>query len=225
MNIKEPVKGIIFDLDGTLYRMPWYMKPLITLKLFPHCLRLPIYMSVRDKFAGKDMGTGEALMSALAQSLSKKIRGSTPARMRQWIYDDFYRCFESVMPLFTGSRPGLADTLAGLREKHVRLAVLSDFNRVAERLSKLEIDTSLFDIIEAAEKTGSLKPSPLPFTGIAETWGIPAEHILVIGDRHDTDGIAAEKAGMQFLQLNDKKKPPENAYTWRIIRETLRNIF
>ena len=211
------IRGVIFDLDGTLYRMRWFMKPLIMLRLFPHCLRLPLYLSVRDGFAGKDMDGGDRLMQALATALSRKIPRTTPPQMLRWIREEFYRQFEAVMPLMKGYRPGLADTLGRLRQKNIRLAVLSDYDAVAGRLKRLDIDTSLFDILASAEAAGSLKPSPLPFLRIAQTWGMDAKDILVIGDRKDTDGAAAAQAGMQFLQISDTPSPAGNARTWNDI--------
>jgi phosphoglycolate phosphatase/putative hydrolase of the HAD superfamily len=224
MNNRAQVKGIIFDLDGTLYRMPWYMKPVITIRLFPHCLRLPLYMSIRETFAGKDMKSGENLMHELSTSLSRKKRKISPEQAKTWIFNHFYRQFEAVMPMFRGHRPGLSETLSGCKSKGIKLAVLSDFDKVESRLLKLDISPSLFDTLKAAEADGQLKPSPKPFLKIAESWNIKPGNILVIGDREDTDGLAANNAEMQFLQISDNRKKPENACSWDEIRSILGNL-
>jgi FMN phosphatase YigB (HAD superfamily) len=224
MKTTAPVKGIIFDLDGTLYHMKWFLKPFITLRLFPHSLRLPLYMSIRDTFAGKDMGSGEALMESLSNALSQKVRGSSPDEMRRWIYDGFYRQFEAALSMMRGSRPGLSATVNKLRKKNIKLAVLSDYDRVEERLQRLDIDSRPFDILKTTEKSGSLKPSPRPFIEIAEKWGFKPQSILVIGDRHDTDGAAAASAGMQFLQITNQKMASDGKKKWHEIVEFLEKL-
>ena len=67
------VRGVVFDLDGTLYGMPWYMKPLLFASLVPHGMRLPAYMRVRAEHAGRDHGTGSALMTAMCADLGRRI--------------------------------------------------------------------------------------------------------------------------------------------------------
>jgi FMN phosphatase YigB (HAD superfamily) len=217
------VKGVIFDLDGTLYHMKWYMKPLMTVGLFPHFFRLPRYISVRDRFAGKDLGSGDALMQAIAQELARETPGATPQGMRGWITDHFYARFVAVMPLMRGSRKGLRETLSLLRNKGVMVAVLSDYARVEQRLAGLGIGADLFDLLASAESSGALKPTVRPFLEIARAWNLNPAHILVIGDREDTDGAAAENAGMQFLGISDRKQAGEYL-SWAGIRARLGEI-
>jgi FMN phosphatase YigB (HAD superfamily) len=224
MNIRPPVKGIIFDLDGTLYRMPWYMKPLITARLFPHCLRLPAYMSVRETFSGKNMDSGESLMQALGKGLSNKIPSLSAGQARKWIEEKFYRQFEAVMPLFRNSRPGLSKTLSRCNLRGIKLAVLSDFDRIENRLLALGISPSLFNVLMAAESEGCLKPSPKPFLSIAQKWDIAPSNILVVGDRADTDGLAAKGAGMQFMRITDSRKHVTDAYSWMHVRGILEGL-
>jgi FMN phosphatase YigB (HAD superfamily) len=220
----QACKGIIFDLDGTLYHMKWYLKPLITLKLFPHSLRLPRYMAVRDRFAGRDMGSAQALLSTMASQLSAKTPGSTTQQMEDWIWKRFYSGFETVMPFFRGSRKGITETLAKLHIKGIRLAVLSDYGRIEERLAGLAIAPRLFDNLVSAESVGSLKPSPRAYIELSGVWGIEPGAICVIGDRDDTDGIAAKAAGMQFIRISDKKHPPAGAKRWTEIKRFLDDL-
>jgi HAD superfamily hydrolase (TIGR01509 family) len=60
---------------------------------------------------------------------------------------------------------------------------------------------NLFDTVVAsgeAEGPRRLKPHPDGYLAAASRLGIEPEHCLVIGDRIDADGKAAEAAGMQF---------------------------
>ena len=199
--IKPPIRAIIFDLDGTLYRMSWLFRPLLLLRLLPHSLRLPRFIAVRDGFAGREFGSSGALMDKVAAALAAREKADTAA-MRRWIDGKFYPAFIRVMRAMRNSRPGIREALADVKRRGIRLGLLSDYGRVSERLRNLGIDASLFDAIASSEECGALKPSSLPLVQIARAWNIPAGEVLVVGDRGDTDGEAARRAGMQFLQVH-----------------------
>jgi len=219
------VKGIIFDLDGTLYRMRWFMRPLLFAKLFPRSARLPRFLAVRERFAGIDHGSRDALLGAVAAGLAAREGISADAAGR-WIHDRFYPAFVAVMPPQRSGRPGLAETLRLLKARGLRLAVLSDYDAVAQRLGKLRISTDNFDILTSCEAAGALKPSARPFTEIAAAWELPCESILVVGDRDDTDGEAARRAGMRFLAVGDAKRRrgAPGFRSWRETKDILRTI-
>lgn len=224
LSLAQDIKGIIFDLDGTLYRMKWYMRPLLTLKLFPQSMLLPRYLNVRKIFAGRDMKTGDALMRAMAFQLAGTGKNADPELMLAWIQNNFYPAFNAVMPRLRGARPGLDEALLSLKQKGYKLAVLSDFAHVKERLTGLAINPDLFDAVLSSETEGALKPHIRPFLTIARSLNLPPADILVIGDRKDTDGAAASECGMYFMHITDKKKVPSHTYPWSSIREHLNSL-
>lgn len=213
-------RGIIFDLDGTLYVLRWFMPLLIFFRLFPGGMRLPRFLSIRQKFAGRDMGTHERLLAAIGDELARR-ENMSPEQARKWIIDTFYPAFVAIMPFFRFSRPFIRRLLAGLRAKGIKLAVLSDYGCVTERLEKLRLQASLFDTVSSCEDAGALKPHPRPLLSIAEKWGIEPGHILVLGDRADTDGAAAKNAGMQFVLVADTLRLPHGALRWGTISRML----
>ena len=214
------VRGIIFDLDGTLYVLRWFMKPLIFFRLFPGGMRLLRFLAIREKFAGKDMGDQQRLLAAIGDEFGRREKMS-PEQARQWIVDSFYPAFVAIMRFFRFSRPSLRRLLNRLRAKGTRLAVLSDYGCVKERLEKLRLPASLFDTVTSCEAAGALKPHPRPFLAIAEKWGMDPGHILVIGDRADTDGRAAKNAGMQFVMVSDELWVSPGALRWGAISRML----
>jgi HAD superfamily hydrolase (TIGR01549 family) len=123
------------------------------------------------------------------------------------------------MNVFRGSRP-VATILESLNNAGIKLAVLSDYAQVEERLDGLGIAPSYFDLITSSETAGALKPSPKPFLDIASKWGISPDKILVVGDRNDTDGEAARAAGMKFLKVNNR--PASDGKTWNEAVEELK---
>ena len=213
-NSLKNIKGIIFDLDGTLYHMKWYMKPIMTLLMFPNILRLPKYMKIRKQFSNKEMPSHEELMNSVASKL-----GNNKENMKNWIERKFYPSFIKSLYFLKGSRPKLNKTLETLKNSNIKLAVLSDFAYVNERLNILDIDQNLFDITISSETEGALKPSPKPFNTILQRWNLSPEEILIVGDRDDTDGEAANITGMNFLKISDKKDEISNS--WENIRKIL----
>lgn len=217
------IKGILFDLDGTLYRMIWYLKPLLALRLLPKSLRLPRYLRVRKTFAGKEMESGQALLRAMAEALGRATKTGTE-EMLAWIENTFYPAFISVMPLMRGARPGLPDLLAKVKRKGIRIGVLSDFAHIEERLTCLDISPTFFDTLVSSEAAGCLKPSPKPFLGVADAWKMDPSHILVVGDRNDTDGTAAGASGMRFLQITDSPRQCADTFRWRQVKKYLLDL-
>jgi putative hydrolase of the HAD superfamily len=215
------IRGIIFDLDGTLYRMPWFFRPLMFFRLFPYSLRLPRFISVRETFAGQHLGTHELIMHAVAAKLGEREK-TDAAGMRRWIEGSFYPAFIWVMRFMRHSRPGINELLNAVRAKGINVGLISDYSRVRERLARLDISDSAFDPILSSEESGALKPSSVPYEITARQWAIAPEHILVIGDRMNTDGLAAKNAGMAFLQVGSGKTPA--VHSWGDVAEILLNL-
>jgi FMN phosphatase YigB (HAD superfamily) len=217
-----PVRGVIFDLDGTLYDMSWYLRPLFFLRLFRSGMRLTRFFHIRETFAGKDLGSQQALIDALSAEVSRQ-EGSDRDEIRSWIQGPFYATFVAIMPFFRHSRPGIVPMLASLREKGVRLGVLSDYDRVKERLEKLSIPPSLFDTIASSEAAGALKPNSRPYAAIAVQWGIEPGSVLVVGDREDTDGAAAADSGMRFVLVKNgrQSRTAGKGYRWKELKDLL----
>jgi len=211
----DKVKGIIFDLDGTLYRMRWYMRPFLAAMLFPHIMRLPRFLKIRGTYAGVDLQSSDTLYKEVVRKLAP-IEKTSENVLLHWIDKHFYKAFVNVMFFLKNSRPHANKTLQSLKQHGYKLAVLSDYDRIPERLDKLNIDKSVFTIMTSSESFGALKPSPVPFINIAENWNLDPSEILVIGDRDDTDGEGARRAGMKFMHIVDNSvDSSKNSMSWK----------
>jgi FMN phosphatase YigB (HAD superfamily) len=229
MNRKEPadrsnIRAVIFDLDGTLYDMKLLFKPLLTTLLFPHVIRLQRYMSSRRVFMDRDFGDGEVLLQTLAKETARRCGSNNADEIRRWIDRRFYPTFCRILPFFRGSRPGLDKALRRLKENGIKSGLVSDFACIPERLQALAIDPTLFEHLVSSESEGCLKPCTRPFEKMAKTWDLPNEGILVIGDRSDTDGVAASRLGMQYLQIGGRNRPGIDVARWPDCRRILDQI-
>ena len=84
----------------------------------------------------------------------------------------------------------------GARTYHV--VALDDLIAMKETAGRPQ---DLFDVVVANGEEGGaprLKPWPDGYQSAAERLGIAPERCLVVGDRQDADGAAAELAGMEF---------------------------
>jgi HAD superfamily hydrolase (TIGR01549 family) len=96
-------------------------------------------------------------------------------------------------------RRSLQKEIVTFRASGGKTALVSDYP-VSDKLKAIGCGT-LFDVIVASGETGGprrLKPAPDGYLAAAQRLGIAPERCLVIGDRADADGKAAEAAGMAF---------------------------
>ena len=191
------IRGVIFDLDGTLYSLR-RLKFWMALDLWRSVSLLRRVNASRDAIRETIFPDKGALRAELYGELACRAN-TTIARAEAWYDGEFMSAFVSVLARHAVVRPGLAALLERLRGRGIRTAVISDFGRVGERVSALGLDAALFDDLVAAEDHGVLKPSDVPFAAVARRWGLDAAEIAVVGDREDLDGSSALAAGMEFV--------------------------
>lgn len=93
--------------------------------------------------------------------------------------------------------PGIADVLLKLREKRLKLGIVTDAPRLQAWLRLAEMRLSgFFDLVVAFEDTREKKPSTLPFQEAVRKLGLTPDEILFVGDSLRRDIAGAKKAGM-----------------------------
>jgi HAD superfamily hydrolase (TIGR01549 family) len=209
----QRTQGIIFDLDGTLYQMK-FMKIKMTVRLLRSLVFLRQLSAARSVVRQNRFGGRADLLATFYSELASRT-GKSVQQSQNWYENDFYRAFIQVLARWAEPRAGLTDLLGKLRQSGLKLAVVSDFGRIIERLEALRIDPALFDIIKSSEDCGALKPAPESFLSVARIWGFPPQEILVVGDRKDRDGEGAHHAGMPFLGITDKRNTRADFYSWK----------
>ena len=216
------IKGVAFDLDGTLYPnrrlnkklLPFIIKEWRLLAAFGKA-RIIIRKEQEEK-ANIDSGFAAGFYGYQAE-ITAKILNVESEPLQEKIEKLIYRGWE---PLFKNIKlfKGALETLDALKKAGYKLGLLSDFPPVT-KLEYLGLE-GYWEAAHCSEDTGTLKPHPLSFLRMAEAMSLPPENILYVGNSHSYDVIGAARAGMKTAWLkpvfsdSSKKRPvPDFSFT------------
>jgi FMN phosphatase YigB (HAD superfamily) len=219
-------KGLIFDLDGTLFDSKNIAQHLIAARPFD-ALTLWCERRARKRLHGCDFGTPALYYDALFSTMSE-LTGRKSAAMRDWFFKRYMPSFCDVLRKYYRPRPGASEllkTIAALMPG--KLAVYSDYPNVWQRLNALGIDAEPFgDNVYSPDDFGAQKPAARPFIEIAQRLDVQPRDMLVFGDRDDTDGAGAMSADMSYIRIEGGKKQKEESpypsLTWEEFAELVR---
>jgi phosphoglycolate phosphatase len=177
------VRGLIFDLDGTLVDSRQDLTNAINAMRTGYALP-PLTMEQVTSFIGN--GARNLVRRAVANA-SVSVDEAL-AQFKQHYAQHLTDC--------TRCYPGVPETLAALVAAGYRCAVLTNKPAVATHaiLRAFKLD-ALFNPVVGGDSTPVLKPDPHAFLLVAEQWQLPPHEVLVVGD-NDTDVDGAHHAGM-----------------------------
>jgi putative hydrolase of the HAD superfamily len=96
--------------------------------------------------------------------------------------------------------PGTVKTLMKLRERGMKLGIVSDAPSVNAWIRLVEMGIEdFFDVVVTLSDTGKEKPSKMPFMEAVRKIGIDPANILFVGDRPGRDIKGAKAAGMKTV--------------------------
>lgn len=198
-----PVRGavtfVVFDVDGTLYRQ----RPL-RLRMARDLLRytlvhrdtvplrvLRAYRGRREALADAETPGFDNLARAAAAQACRVDRARVDAIVSEWMD-------HRPLPYLSGLRyPGLDKLFDDLRASGRKIGVLSDFP-ARDKLAALGLSADV--IVSATDaEVGLGKPHPRGLQHAMALAGAAPEQTLLIGDRWERDGLAAQRAGAQVL--------------------------
>ena len=193
------MKAVIFDLDGTLYARTGLVPRLIFKELMRGRLgMLGRERKLRNALRGKAFPTEDAFYEAF-------FGGGIS---RDWYFGVYMPDTVSLLRKHYTLRPWVKDLVAHLRSRGVKVAVLSDYGFVNEKLEAIGFDPSWADLVVDAPSAGGLKPCKAPFLYIADALGVQPSDCVVVGDRPDTDGAGSILSGMDFRLVGKDNTPP-----------------
>jgi len=194
-------RGVTFDLDGTLYRArDVHVRFLLRNLLFARTIR--VARAVRDELRAVELDDGAHFAREEAARVAERLdsdAATVRARLDRLFNEALCRSLAAV-----GPRPDARAALQSLVDAGLSIAVVSDY-RVPEKLHALGLDDLPWSALVAGEEEGALKPWPRAFLRAAERMGLAPDAIVHVGDRADTDGEGARRAGMECLLVDDKR--------------------
>ena len=189
------IKAIIFDLDNTL----------IDFMRFKTMSCEAAIDAMID--AGLDMPKKKALKTLyeiyykegledphIFEKFLKKVTGKVDYKKLAYAIV----AYRNARTGFLTPYPGTRSTLSSLKQKGLKLAIVSDAPKLKAwiRLANMKID-DYFDVVVALEDTGRTKPSRLPFRAALRDLKVRPEECLMVGDRPDRDIKGARALGMK----------------------------
>jgi HAD superfamily hydrolase (TIGR01549 family) len=215
------VRGVLFDLDGTLYSSV-ALRRILARRILFELVRSPraglqalrairAYRTAHEQLRStpppEQRDLGEAQLE-LAVSLSGIERGTVRRCLDRWFEA------EALAALRAMRSPETLAILNRLRSRGLLLGVVSDYPARA-KLEALGL-TGSFGAIVSAQDPGvqRLKPHPAGVYAALELLGVESSEALYVGDRLDVDAGCARAAGLRFVLVG--ARPADGADDARI---------
>lgn len=203
------IRGILFDLDGTLYRQR-PLRSLMALELLTLPLERPglarrrlralrAFRRAQERLRenARSVSHGDPAASQVAEAAAAS--GLAVAEVEALVADWMVR---RPLKYLQFCRPAGLDRLLGIIERAgVPAGVLSDYP-AREKLQALGLGTRFSPVLSASDpEILAVKPSPRGFQRACALWGLTPSSVLYVGDRVDVDAAGAAAAGMPCVIL------------------------
>jgi phosphoglycolate phosphatase/putative hydrolase of the HAD superfamily len=190
------------DLDGTLYHATWMRLAMGAELLLCDLPSVRIVRAFREEL--ERMRTDEALTEPDLFQI-QLLRTAQRLGVGRDVVEQAIRRWMLVQPrkwLRLLRRRTLIAEIESFRRAGGRTAVVSDYP-ASDKLEALGV-RPLFDVVVASgepDGPGRLKPWPDGYLLAARRLAVDPSDCLVLGDRPETDGQAAQRAGMRFRRV------------------------
>jgi HAD superfamily hydrolase (TIGR01549 family) len=207
-------KIIILDLDGTLY-IHSLLRTInvvdLTINLLKRNLsKSDLHVLVAIRRHQEISSIREEAIQRTFESVASRfeIPVSTVISLRnRWMVDN------QKWALLISKRRWLVRSINKLRREGVLVAVWSD-NPVEKKLRYLGYNTD-YSLSSEDETINVGKPNPKGLVAILTYFNLGLSEAIFIGDRMDRDGLAAQRAGVQFHNIGIKSR----FYLFKLNRE------
>jgi putative hydrolase of the HAD superfamily len=217
---RPAVRAVVFDVDGTLYDREQlrsdYFIPLVTDPPELGPVWYGAFNQIREEQIGGDLVREELRRIAAALQLSEEQAAAALGRM---LGEDHDRALARV-----GPRPGLTALLDALVSAGLRIALMTD-RPLGGKLRALGLEDRPWSARVVGLESGALKPAPAIFRRVAEALDLPADQLLYVGDREDTDVLGAIGAGWSAALIGDRAAGATRAHYAGTSFDALREAF
>lgn len=208
----RPVRGLIFDLDDTLYLQKHYLDGAWdavatagkSQALDPDKLREAL-----KKIAAQGSDQGKIIDRAV-ESI-----GAAKADVQELV-----TAFVSHQPHELPLLDGVIPMLIKLRTLGVPTAIVTDGSLATQRAKLVALAVeSLVDAVVMSDEAGRQyrKPHPQPVLTALEKLDLPPQDVVMIGDRPTKDVASAAAAGVRAIRVmtGEYADAPDHPFTWR----------
>lgn len=188
-------EAVLFDLDGTLYDKRGMPKRFVWAAIKAGCLGLLI----RERKARRRISISQqpADYETLFAEIAAGSRYSVE-RVRTWYVKWYMPTMVGILKNHRTLDKTVIKMAEGFKAKGAKIAILSDYGCVREKLEALGGDPALFDALLDAPSLGGFKPRPDVFRAACASLGVDPSRCAMVGDRPETDG-GCTSVGMTFI--------------------------
>ena len=216
-------RAILFDLDGTLLPMDFDVftkgyfgeltKVLSPIGLAPEAVVSAVWGGTKEMVKNNGEKTNcEVFWEAFSRLTGLKYN-EFKKRSDAFYTKEFYN-----VKICTGENPLAvkAVEIAKSKAEKVILATnpLFPMDGQHTRLSWIDVDPSLFDLITSYENDSYCKPNPKYYLEICRRIGIEPSECLMIGNDVEEDALAATAAGIDAYLITDCLIPSKYGREW-----------
>lgn len=185
--VEKAIKGIIFDLDGTL------VNTLADLTSSMNVALASVGLPPQDQTLCRQMiGNG---LKMFAQRAAGTDNPDIIDKILQKMKEHYSQhCLDQ-----TDAYPGLKPVIQRLCQRGFRLAVLTNKNQApAETIVEGIFGKGVFEPIVGYQDGAPLKPDPACVQAILRQWDLTAQQVVMVGDS-DVDIQTANAAGLRHI--------------------------
>ena len=184
MNPAASIRGIIFDMDGTL---------ISTEAVIVHCVN-----ETSKKYLKRALPAGDAFLTLgpPARNIIKGFAESLPTKPVREAIDDYLFCYRNNFLDKATLFPGIPRLLQKLRASGKRLAIVTAEEKALMEFNLVTLGLKdYFDILVSRDDVLKPKPHPESIRLALRTMRTNPEESMIIGDAA-TDMLAGKDAGL-----------------------------